>query len=154
MKIILSLGSNVGDTRKSILAAVKELEMSFDSKAVLSRFYISPPFGPQDQDEFLNIALEIATSLKLAPLEVLKICKDIEGALGRKFRYHWGPREIDIDIIFIDDIEINTEELIIPHKEFRNRSFVLKPLQDLPSYEYYKNKFSIQDLINHDAKPV
>lgn len=154
MRIILSLGTNLGDCKQTINTAIIELEEALQCKAIKSRFYESPPYGPQDQPNFINVALELITCLTIRPKEILSICKSIENKLGRKQRYHWGPREIDIDIIFIDDINYSDDELTIPHKEFRNRSFVLEPLKDLPSYNEYKNIFKIVEIDKNDATPL
>ncbi|WP_419173358.1 2-amino-4-hydroxy-6-hydroxymethyldihydropteridine diphosphokinase [Halobacteriovorax sp.] len=154
MRIILSLGTNLGDRIESIKSASKLLEDAFNCEAKMSHFYESPPYGPQDQPSFLNIALEINTCLNLSPTSILKICKEIEEKLGRKHRYHWGPREIDIDIIFIDFLEVKEERLTIPHKDFRNRSFVLEPLKDLPSFSEYKEHYKIKTLKNKNTKLI
>lgn len=154
MRLVLSLGTNLGNCKQTINNAIRKLEEAFQCDAIRSRFYESPPYGPQDQPNFINIALEIITCLNNTPKEILHICKSIEEELGRKQRYHWGPREIDIDIIFIDEVVYSDNELTIPHKEFRNRSFVLEPLKDLPSYNVYKNLFKISELDNNDATPL
>ncbi len=154
MKIILSLGSNIGERKAQIFAAIELVESYFQTKAVISRFYHSPPYGPQNQDYFYNVAVEIDTVKNYTPIEVLEICQSIEKKIGRVRRYHWGPREIDIDIIFIDAINHKDERLEIPHKEFRKRSFVLRPIMDLPSFSFYQKTFKIIDLDNHDATPL
>ncbi|MFG1500329.1 2-amino-4-hydroxy-6-hydroxymethyldihydropteridine diphosphokinase [Halobacteriovorax sp. XZX-3] len=154
MKIIFSLGSNLNNKEEILLSATKEIELALDAKSFISRIFETPPYGPQDQPNFYNIALEIETSQNIEPEALLHIAKEIENKLGRKRRYHWGPREIDIDIIFIDKLKYESKNLIIPHKEFRNRSFVLEPLKDLPSYSEYKSYFEIAELKHNDATPL
>ncbi|EPZ50455.1 2-amino-4-hydroxy-6-hydroxymethyldihydropteridine diphosphokinase [Bacteriovorax sp. BAL6_X] len=154
MKIIFSLGSNLDNKTEMLLIASKEIELALEGKAYSSRIFESPPYGPQDQPNFYNIVLELETTQEIGPEGILHIAKKIEEKLGRKHRYHWGPREIDIDIIFIDKLNYHSESLTIPHKEFRKRSFVLEPLKDLPSYNEYKSYYKIIDLEHNDATPL
>ncbi|MFG1487533.1 2-amino-4-hydroxy-6-hydroxymethyldihydropteridine diphosphokinase [Halobacteriovorax sp. RZ-1] len=154
MNIIFSLGSNLDNKAEMLLSATKEIELALNAKAYTSRIFETPPYGPQDQPNFYNIAIEIETAQEIGPEKILHIAKEIEEKLGRKHRYHWGPREIDIDIIFIDKLNYHSENLTIPHKEFRKRSFVLEPLKDLPSYSDYKSYYKIVDLDHNDATPL
>jgi 2-amino-4-hydroxy-6-hydroxymethyldihydropteridine diphosphokinase len=87
------------------------------------------PVGPPGQPPYLNLAAEIETDLD--PLELLKAAKDIEARLGREAGVRWGPRPIDIDIVLWGDRIVDLPELAIPHREFRNRAFVLVPLAQI-----------------------
>ncbi len=126
--IYLSLGSNIGDRRKNIEKALSELEKNNIEKIRISSFYETEPVGPK-QRNFYNIAGKFGTSL--SPIELLKTLKQIEKRLGRTKTYRWGPRVIDIDILFYGNEIINTKSLIIPHKEIQNRAFVLIPMKEI-----------------------
>lgn len=126
--VYLALGSNVGDSRHYIEQAADRL------KAILRNMkqapvYASKAVGYTDQPNFLNTAVSGQTDLD--PADLLKRIKSIEQEVGRRPTFQHGPREIDIDIIFYGDTIIATPELTIPHPEFRDRDFVLKPLSDI-----------------------
>ena len=133
---LLSLGSNIGDSRANIAEAVRRLndEIGVTVKA-LSPVYRTAPVGPVTQDDFVNGAVRIETSLE--PEELIKRCLAIEASMGRDRTnaLRWGPRIIDIDIILYDDRTIESEALTLPHPRFRERAFVLIPSADIaPSW--------------------
>ncbi|MBR3245400.1 MAG: 2-amino-4-hydroxy-6-hydroxymethyldihydropteridine diphosphokinase, partial [Parasporobacterium sp.] len=86
-------------------------------------------YGVTDQDDFLNMAVLLETSL--TPYELLDVLHEIENELGRVRVIHWGPRTIDLDIIFFGDQILNDQDLTIPHPDYRNRDFVMKPLLEI-----------------------
>ncbi len=129
-KIFLGFGSNIGYRRQNIERAIAELEQRGIPKIRLSSYYETSPVGPK-QKQFLNAAGTFKTNLTAD--ELLKTVKDIEKMLGRKKTLRWGPRTIDIDILFYSDIIIKNKNLIIPHKEIQNRLFVLQPLNEIAS---------------------
>jgi len=124
----LSLGSNIGNRKKNIEKALKQLEKNNIKQIVISSFYETEPVGPE-QRNFYNIAGKFKTDLTAT--ELLKKIKEIEILLGRKKTYRWGPRVIDIDILFYGKKIIKTKNLIIPHKEILKRLFVLVPLNEI-----------------------
>lgn len=126
--IYLALGSNVGDSKDHIQQAVKLLELSVQN-IQQAPVYKSKAVGYTDQPDFLNTALQGQTTL--SPEDLLALIKTIEEKLGRQNRFRWGPREIDIDIIFYDNQVSESPNLTLPHPEFRSRDFVLQPLYDL-----------------------
>ena len=129
-RVLLSLGSNQGDREahlQSALDAVGGLEGTV--LRAVSHCYETEAWGKLDQPAFLNLAAEIETAM--APLELLNALKDIERALGRKSAARWGPRTIDIDIILCESAVLDTPELSVPHRDFRNRAFVLYPLAEI-----------------------
>lgn len=134
-KVYLALGSNVGDSRGYIEKAIGLLgDPGSTSGATLqdiqrAPIYRSKAVGYTDQADFLNTAVSGQTSL--SPEELLAFIKKTEQQIGRVERFRWGPREIDIDIIFYDDRILETADLTLPHPAFRQRDFVLRPLQDL-----------------------
>jgi len=143
--VFLALGSNVGDSQQLIEKAVDLLGVSIRN-ITRAPMYTSKPFGVTDQPDFFNTALRGKTDL--TPLELLDFVKSVEANVGRVKRYRWGPREIDIDIIFYDDLVLNNPDLTIPHAGLRERDFVLRPLNDLdPNYIDPLSKHSIQELL-------
>lgn len=123
----LSIGSNMGDKEGNLKEAVRLLNE--DSRIQVKRisdFIVTKPVGGVVQDDFLNGALLIWTLYE--PEELLEKIHWTEERLKRERKVHWGPRTIDLDIIFYDDIVMQTEKLIIPHAEMTRREFVLKPL--------------------------
>ncbi len=126
----LSIGSNMGDKQENLTRAISLLNANNETRVIKqSDFIITEPFGGVEQDDFLNGALEIKTLL--TPQELLSLINSIESELKRVRKIHWGPRTIDLDIIFYDDLVIREENLIIPHIGMAEREFVLQPLQQI-----------------------
>lgn len=124
-RTFIALGSNVEPRLKYLISAVDQLgQLGTVSK--IAPLYESNAYGVQNQPDFYNSACILNTNI--LPLDLLKALKDIEAKLGRKRRFRWGPREIDLDIIFYGDTVINKEGIIIPHAGFKQRRFVLLPL--------------------------
>jgi 2-amino-4-hydroxy-6-hydroxymethyldihydropteridine diphosphokinase len=127
--IYLGLGSNIGNRAENIISALSLLQSSsFVKIEKISSFYETSPIGPK-QRKFYNIAIKAGTPLN--PQDVLSLIKQIEELIGRKKTLHWGPRVIDIDILFFNNIIIAEKNLVIPHKEIQNRLFVLVPLNEI-----------------------
>jgi 2-amino-4-hydroxy-6-hydroxymethyldihydropteridine diphosphokinase len=127
-QIYLSIGSNMGDRRKYLKYAVERLSARLDSVKV-SSLYATEPWGNTEQPEFLNLCLSGKTSS--SPEELLELTRSIEKSLGRTHQEKWGPREIDIDILFYDNAIIKTAALEIPHPYVSERAFVLIPLNEI-----------------------
>lgn len=127
-RVFLGLGSNLGDRKKNLREAIQIIS-SFTEIVKVSSCYETEPVGNEEQPEFLNCALEIKTELQ--PLELLDELEGVEGRMGRVREEKWGPRKIDIDIIFYDDFVIDCDELVIPHPGSHLRRFVLEPLSDI-----------------------
>ena len=144
-RIYLSLGTNLGN-REMNLEAVKESLPPEVKILDCSPVYQTEPWGYLDQPDFLNQVLAIETSL--SPTELLEYIKDIEEKIGRKPSVRFGPRIVDIDILFFGDRIILEEDLIIPHPRIRDRAFVLVPMADLdPDLIYPGSDFSISELL-------
>ena len=126
--VYLALGSNLGDRLANLKQAIAALTPQMDVKAK-SQVYETPPWGYEDQPKFLNQVIKATTYLEPEPL--LKHLKRLEVALGRKASVPNGPRTIDIDILFYDDLVVNKPSLVIPHPRLHERAFVLLPLMDL-----------------------
>ncbi|MES2023831.1 MAG: 2-amino-4-hydroxy-6-hydroxymethyldihydropteridine diphosphokinase [Patescibacteria group bacterium] len=127
-KIYLALGSNTGDREENIKKAYRFLSEKIKVLKYAS-VYESKAVGFTEQNNFLNTAIEAETNL--TPLELLTFVKEIEKKVGRKETFYWGPREIDIDILFYDDLVFKNDILEIPHPLLTERDFVLIPLNEI-----------------------
>ena len=127
--VYIGFGTNVGDREDNYDQAIEELNAA-DGVSVsrASRLHEYPPMGPP-QPDYLNGAIEISTTLR--PTELLAELNRIEAALGRERVIHWGPRTVDLDILFWGDLILNTETLTIPHPGACERLFVLEPLVEI-----------------------
>lgn len=135
-RAFLSVGSNMGDRRQYILDGVKALgEHPLIVVRKVSDLIVTKPYGGVEQDDFLNGAIEIETLL--TPRELLDALHGIEAAADRVRELRWGPRTLDLDIIFYDRLVYEDDDLVIPHQDMENRSFVLEPLSALaPGYRH------------------
>jgi 2-amino-4-hydroxy-6-hydroxymethyldihydropteridine diphosphokinase len=126
--IYLALGSNLGDRSANLRSAIAALPPAV---RVLqeSPVYETPPWGFTDQPAFLNMVLKAET--ELGPVELLHRLKKLETRLGRQPAVRWGPRLIDMDILFYGDLVLDVQGLVIPHPHMHERAFVLVPLADL-----------------------
>lgn len=124
-RAFLGLGSNVGDREQHLRSALASLP----GLVATSDLYETDPVGGPDQGRFLNLVAEIDTDL--GPHELLGVCHRIESAAGRVRDVRWGPRTLDVDILWIDGVDIDTPDLVIPHPRMWERRFVLEPLAEL-----------------------
>lgn len=128
--VYLGIGSNLGDRRQYLDQAIEQLGKDPYIRVIRSADYIeTEPFGPVEQPDFLNGAVELETLY--SPRELLSVLHDIEQEAGRKRIVHWGPRTLDLDILLYDDAVIREEGLLIPHVEMERRAFVLEPLAQI-----------------------
>lgn len=132
--VLLSLGSNLGDSLEILKNAICDIKNSQGVQSVtVSSFYKTKPVGYLDQDDFINLALMVKT--KLTPLAMLDLGASLEQKYQRVRLFKDGPRTLDIDIIAYDNLVINTDTLTIPHPRLHQRAFVLAPLNEIvPSY--------------------
>ena len=140
--IFLSLGSNIGDKENNLVIALR-LISNFAKILKISSVYKTEPLLFKEQDDFFNIVIEIEYQ-KTARNLLIKI-KDVETQMGRKDNFRYGPRLIDIDIIFFKGEEIDEEDLIIPHYDWQNRLFVVEPLYEVLNEPLDKSSFKIFD---------
>ncbi|MGE5388296.1 MAG: 2-amino-4-hydroxy-6-hydroxymethyldihydropteridine diphosphokinase [Hyphomicrobiales bacterium] len=130
MRVGFGLGSNIGDKPDNIRKALKLLEdLGVARLTAVSRIYRTPPWGVLDQGDFAN-ACAIGET-RLSPYELLAAVKKIEADMGREPTRRWGPRLIDVDILFLGDHTLDDPELTLPHKELFGRGFVLLPLAEI-----------------------
>ncbi|WP_176086531.1 2-amino-4-hydroxy-6-hydroxymethyldihydropteridine diphosphokinase [Martelella sp. HB161492] len=129
-RVAMSLGTNIGDKAVNLKTALAHLatEDDFEITAV-SRFYRTAPWGNEDQDWFLNTCAIARTTR--APLDLLKAFKRIELRMERVPAERWGPRLIDIDLLYANDRVINSPQLSLPHPQMFERAFVLVPLAEI-----------------------
>lgn len=127
----IGLGSNLGDRELKLLMAVAELGKLPGTKVTaLSSFYETEPVGGVPQDNFYNAVARISTTL--SPLELLDALKRIEvEVFNRVDSGHWGPRSMDLDILFYGELVLESDRLTIPHPRLAERRFVLQPLSDI-----------------------
>ena len=143
--VYLALGSNLGDRLSNLKQAIASLPPQVEVKAK-SRVYETPPWGYTDQPAFLNQVLRGITYLEPEPL--LKHLKRLEVALGRVPSFQNGPRLIDMDILFYDDLSLNTSVLAIPHPQLHERGFVLMPLNDIaPALRHPVNGKTVSEML-------
>lgn len=130
MKAVLGIGTNIGNRLENIKNVYSSLSLLPNTKIIKkSSVYETEPWGYEQQDRFLNCAVLIET--ELSPNALLGACLGIEAALGRVRKFKNGPRIIDVDVLLLENIELSTDELTVPHRFIRQRDFVLVPLHDL-----------------------
>ncbi|MEK6566696.1 MAG: 2-amino-4-hydroxy-6-hydroxymethyldihydropteridine diphosphokinase [Bacteroidota bacterium] len=131
--IYIGLGSNVGDRFGYLDSAVKELNELSSTKVVgMSSVYQTEPYGNKDQPEFLNMAVELESSMDAG--ELFSRLKSIEAKLGRHSTERWGPREIDLDLLYFGRQVVNQKNLQVPHPVIGHRRFVLVPLNEIAHF--------------------
>lgn len=129
-RVGFGLGSNLGDKPANIREALQLIGARGVARLdAVSRIYRTPPWGVLDQGDFANACALGWTSL--SPYELLAAVKTIEADMGRAPSRRWGPRLIDVDILFLGDHTLDDPELTLPHKELFSRAFVLKPLAEI-----------------------
>lgn len=129
-RVLLSLGSNLGDKKAYLDFAIKSLAATRGIEVKKVSSYIeTPPYGGVAENSFLNCAAEIETYL--SPRALLEEIHRIESEGGRVRTVRWGDRTLDIDIVFYGDKIICDDELIIPHADYKNRPFVIEPLKEI-----------------------
>ncbi|MBY6177712.1 2-amino-4-hydroxy-6-hydroxymethyldihydropteridine diphosphokinase [Staphylococcus warneri] len=151
VKAYLGLGSNMGDRAHQLQQAIQIIDrfQHIDVTSV-SSIYETEPVGYTDQPQFLNLCIEIETTLK--PQELLKRCLETEQALHRVRKIRWGPRTLDVDILLYGNEIIEEDNLIIPHPRMVERAFVLIPLNDIASKHIEpRSQRLIKNLVTADS---
>lgn len=150
--VYLSLGSNLGDRQAYLQQGIQELN-DLDSCKVCeqSKIIETEPYGDVPQDKFLNCVIRMETVLN--PQQLLNALHEIESHAGRTRDVHWGPRTLDLDILFYDHMTVNTPQLTIPHADLHNRSFVLEPLCEIaPWYQHPVMHKTVRQLFDQLVK--
>ena len=128
--VYISIGSNLGDREKYCQRAIEKVGQLPTTKLLkISSLIETDPVGKTDQPQFINGVMKIET--KLSPHELLENLQKIENDLGRVRDEKWGPRTIDLDILFYDDLKVKEKNLTLPHPEINNRPFIAKVLAEI-----------------------
>lgn len=128
MRAFLGLGSNLGDRRARLAAAVQALG-EHGLVGVSALYETAPIGGPTGQGAYLNAVVELDTDA--SPRDLLDLCRELESAAGRVRRERWGPRTLDVDVVWIDGVVVDEPDLQVPHPRMWERRFVLAPLREL-----------------------
>lgn len=128
-KVVLALGANLGNRLEALKKAIIKLESCGIRTEAKSRIWETKPWGVTEHPLFLNMCMTARTDLE--PIELLCLLKKTEAELGRSAGTRWGPREIDIGIIFFDSLSLKVPKLEIPHPRMHERGFVLRPLTEI-----------------------
>ena len=141
----LGLGTNLGDRKENLRNAIDAIAEKM-TVCERSSLYETAAWGYIDQPDFLNQVIKVETSL--TPLRLLNFLKKTEVELGRVANFRYGPRQIDVDILFYDEIVKNTGRLQIPHPRLAERAFVLVPLNEIaPSFRHPALKKTVAELL-------
>lgn len=142
-RALISLGSNLGDKSANLKQAIDAIQALIGDVEYISSFHESAPWGYDSENQFLNACITCHTHF--SPLELLDQLKKIEQSMGRiKTVSGYEDRCIDLDIVFYNNVEIETEQLTIPHPHFKSREFVMIPLEEIvkkedPFYHFIKS---------------
>jgi len=142
----IGLGSNVGDRKENLVQAKNRIRKDVGEILLESSYYKTEPWGYSDQEFFINQVISLETAL--SPWSLLKILQKIEHELLREKKIHWGPRSIDLDILYYDKKIIYENNLIIPHPYLYLRNFVLAPLVEIaPDFKHALLKKTNRELL-------
>jgi 2-amino-4-hydroxy-6-hydroxymethyldihydropteridine diphosphokinase len=148
--VILSLGSNLGNRLNNITFALKYINEKIGKILSISSIYETEPVGFQSNDNFYNLCVLVETAL--SPLDILMTTQNIEMEAGRMKKSNnnvYQSRVLDIDIILMDEIEVNTDNLTIPHPQLSKRKFVLVPLSEIcPKFKIAKTNKTIAQMLH------
>lgn len=144
MKVVIALGSNIGDTNSHLHHAIEELAKSIEVSAI-SSFHKTVPQGGPVQDDYLNAIL--IGNCEMDPLDLLVAMQEIETLAGRTRDVHWGPRTLDLDLITYGDLVLSEPHLELPHPRAHERSFVLEPWLEIDPEGQLPGRGYIRDLI-------
>jgi len=152
MSLIIATGSNIGDSVNILREAQKRLDSEFGLVAA-SRIYVSKAVEYENQPDFFNQVLEFKIP-EMSPREVMRKLLSIEKEFGRNRDIPKGPRTLDLDIIFWNMDQYHDDAVTIPHPRWQERSFVVRPLQELPFFQKIEKCFTIPRTFIVDASPV
>ena len=149
-EVLIGLGGNLGDPLTAMREALRKIDDHKDCAILMvSSVWRTPPWGVTDQPDFLNACAKVSTSL--SPRSFLEFCLKIEHDLKRVRDVRWGPRSIDIDILFFGDQVLQERGLAIPHPRIAERAFVLVPLAEIAP-DRVIDQFTIADLASVSDK--
>ncbi len=149
--VFIGIGANLGNRIENCIRAVEEIS-NFARVTAASSIYETEPVDKEDQPDFINCVIRIETLL--SPFDLLTFLQSVENIVGRERIEKWGPRMIDLDIIFYDDLLIETEGLVIPHPRAHFRRFVLEPFCEItPDLIHPSLKVPVSELL-HNLKDL
>ena len=128
-EIFISLGSNMGNRHEHLMNAIGAIEENIGRVLARSDIYETEAWGKKDQDDFLNMVIEVASTHD--EMDVLKKMLSIEADMGRERSERWSPRIIDLDLLFYGQRKVKSANLTLPHPEIQNRHFVLRPMTEI-----------------------
>ena len=147
MRVFVAIGSNIGDRHEYVSRALEMMEERAGTIVNRSTIIETKAYGYTDQDDFLNMAVELDTDLSAD--ELLSTLQNIELELHRVRKIHWGPRTIDLDIIYYGDSIIDQDNLHVPHIDLYNRDFVLGPIAEMdPDFVDPRKNMTTGELLN------
>lgn len=153
MSLFIATGSNLGDKKELLTIAKNKLSENLEFIAE-SRIYKSAAVDYENQPDFYNQVLEFKIPKDKNPSEVMSWLLEVEKIMGRTRVIDKGPRTIDIDMLFWDDLKLQGPHLILPHPRLFERSFVVLPLSELPGYSELKKTFHFNIVFNNSAEPI
>lgn len=143
----VALGSNLEDRENNLKQAIEKVRVAGIVPVKVSAFIETEPYGVTDQPSFINAVMKVETDK--SPIELLRTLLAIEQNMGRIRKRHWGERNIDLDLIFYEDVIMTSEELTLPHPDMQNRVFVLLPMAEIArDYMHPVLKKSMEQLKN------
>lgn len=150
--VFIGIGSNLGDPLKQCKQAVSIIgELEGIECLAQSSWYLTAPVGEIPQNDYVNGVLKISTTLK--PVDLLNVLKRIEQSFGKRIGVKWGPRYMDLDILFYGGLIIEEKQLVIPHPECHRRRFVLEPLCEIePELVHPLLGLTVKELLNRIGK--
>jgi len=147
ISVIIALGSNIGNFKINFQNAIESISKLGQIKSI-GNIYLSTPYGPKEQNNFYNTAIEVLTSYQ--PMELMKNLQSIEKKLIKNKKIPNGPRKIDLDIIFFGNRILKNSQIEIPHPRAMDRDFVLKPICDFkPFYRHPLSKLTLKDALEN-----
>jgi|SRR5690606_40143241 2-amino-4-hydroxy-6-hydroxymethyldihydropteridine diphosphokinase len=152
-KVFLSLGSNMGNREENLSKAISMLENKDNKVLAMSKVYVTGAWGLTDQPDFLNQAVLMETCLN--PRQLLDFLLGIEKNMGRERKQKYGPRNIDLDIIFFDNLVVHEQGLHIPHPLMHKRNFVLVPVMEIdPEFVHPELGKTMAELVGESNDPL
>ena len=148
-EVYIGLGSNLSNPEEQIRRAQESIARHADITEIdFSSLYASSPMGPQDQPDYVNAVMRVSTNL--SAIALLRVLQEIENNQGRsRAGERWGARTLDLDLLLYADQQINTPDLIVPHRGLSERAFVLYPLQEIaPDDLFVPGKGAVKQLVS------
>jgi len=150
--VYIGIGSNIGNRLHFVETAIKKIDSEPGCEVEkISSLYESKPFGSTEQENFVNLVILVKTLFE--PSALFNFLKQIESEIGRRNSTRWSPREIDLDILFYNDLNYNDAQLTIPHKGIAERDFVLIPMCEIaPDFIHPEINEKICDICNYELE--